>query len=108
MTTWTTAEFQLDWLPGQVFTGYTDGSDWNGFERPYFDYTTAEALLRSCEPQGYNWRYDASEDIFIVSSPDQREEGVEMFRGETLPVAGASLQLYPIGAGSWIWGQADE
>jgi hypothetical protein len=108
MTTWTAAEFQLDWLPGQRFAGYTDGSDWNGFERPYFSKPAAEALLRSCEASGYAWEFNEEADAFVVRQLVADEIYEESFPGAVIEVNGAAMRLYPIGAGSWIWGLADD
>ena len=99
------AKFQLDWLPDVVFAGYTDDSDWNGFERPYFDRETAIDLLQRCEASGYTWEYDEVNDEFIVIQAGSGDDYREAFVGEIFDVGDQIMRLYPIGADSWIWGQ---
>jgi hypothetical protein len=100
------AIFQLDSLPALCFAGFSDGSDWNGFEVPYFDRETAEEILRISEANGYGWRYDEEIDGFFVSGPGG-EDDVALFEGATITVEGVARRVYGIGAGSWIWGLAE-
>lgn len=102
------AEFQLDSIPDASFVGYSDGSDWNGFECPYFEYDTAREVLRRSEINGFEWSYDASDDTFIVSNNLTPDDEPERFDGMTIEAEGLHIKVYPIGAYSWIWGVPED
>jgi len=63
------AFFQIE--DDQIFEGFTDGSKWNGFANPYFDYQTAKTVLayyqnQPCEEyreQWENWDLTPSKTI---------------------------------------------
>ncbi len=84
------------------FAGWSDGTAWNGWARPLFDFRTAQTVLAALAP---GWRYDEEADAFITPSDD----GEESWPAATveLPDGGAAT-LYPIGAGSWIWDEGGE
>jgi hypothetical protein len=83
----------------QGFHGWSDGSFWNGWEKPCFTRPVAEQIL---EAVGWRWSYDASSDEFAVTLPDSNER--ECFAGETIHLGdGGSVTAYFVGAGSWMW-----
>tara|TARA_Y100001968_G_C19259251_1_gene668440 strand:+ start:467 stop:901 length:435 start_codon:yes stop_codon:yes gene_type:complete len=51
--------FQIE--DGPIFEGYTDGSKWNGFDNPYFDFQTAKTVLayyqnQPCKESSEQWK----------------------------------------------------
>lgn len=101
------AVFQIDSIPNVVFQGFTDGSDWNGFAAPLFDFGTAQDVLARSEPNGFAWRFDPEIDAFVVadeSDPDDED----VFAGETIDCGGVEAHVYPIGARSWIWSEVED
>jgi hypothetical protein len=89
--------------------GWTDGTLWNGWATPSFEY--AEALkivdmqnrLPAFDPgdAGKAW-YDAENDRFCFVQAGSGGE-VEYFEGTKLVVDGEPRKLYPIGSWSWTW-----
>lgn len=109
MSNFEKAAFCIDSIPGIHFDGYHDGSDWNGFACPYFEYQKAEQILQASEKNGFNWTYNEQEDAFKVrSSIDPIEYEPEIFQGEMITFQSNQIKVYPIGAYSWIWGVCDE
>lgn len=82
----------------QDFEGWTDGKRWNGWAMPFFEREQAELVMRCLSPEG---QFDPTRDCFITAtSPDEPEE----WKGTTIILPdGGEAQVYPIGAGSWIW-----
>lgn len=101
MAKFTKADFVMDSLPGAVFTGYTDGDEWNGWACPYFERAQAEQVLRASEANGFRWRYESERDAYVVDS--DRSDTSEVFVGTDIQVNGNSIRVYPVGAYSWIW-----
>lgn len=84
------------------FDGWSDGTAWNGWARPMFDFQTAQQILTALAP---GWRYDEQSDEFITPNGD----GDESWPAATVELPdGGAAKLYPIGAGSWIWDENDE
>jgi hypothetical protein len=82
-----------------AFDGWSDGSSWNGWEKPCFTRVVAERILTA---SGYRWSYDASADEFIVVTSEDDEP--ERFTGEAIQLGdGGSLTAYFVGAGAWVW-----
>lgn len=84
------------------FEGWSDGTAWKGWAQPLFDFQTAQTVLAALAP---GWRYDEQADAFITPGDDGEESWPVAI--VELPDGGAA-KLYPIGAGSWIWGEADD
>ena len=84
------------------FEGWSDGTAWNGWARPWFDFQTAQTVLAALAP---GWRYDEQADAFITPGEDGEESWPVTI--VDLPDGGAA-RLYPIGAGSWIWDEAED
>lgn len=45
--------FVIDSIPDAIFTGFTDGDDWNGWACPYFEKSEAECVLKASEANGF-------------------------------------------------------
>lgn len=103
------ARFVMDSIPGQSFTGFTDGSDWNGWACPYFTFEEAVRVLRASQPNGFWWRYDSVDDAFTAGArPQASGDEPEYYEAETVEVDGETVTLYPVGARYWIWEEAQD
>lgn len=103
------ATFCIDSIPGIQFTGFHDGSDWNGFACPYFERKVAEQVLDASVNNGFIWSYNTAEDTFEVrlsNEPSSYEP--EIFEGQEIVVEDQQIHVYPIGAYSWIWGMCEQ
>jgi len=90
--------FALDGIDGE-FEGWSDGSLWNGWEKPSFSREVAERILKA---SGYRWSYDPSADEFSVVTSEEDEP--EQFKGEAIQLGdGGSVTAYFVGAGAWVW-----
>ncbi len=75
-----------------LFNGFTDGTTWNGWECPYFEYLEAERVLRASEKNGFIWAYDEAEDVFMVRSKlDASDEAAYEVGAEIINVDGQEL-----------------
>ncbi len=91
-------KFYLEGIDGE-FEGWSDGTFWNGWEKPCFARKTAELVLQAA---GASWTYDAKSDAFVVATEDGEDD--ETFAAETVQLGdGGAVIAYFIGAGSWIW-----
>jgi hypothetical protein len=90
--------FFLEGIDGK-FEGWSDGSSWNGWEKPCFTRKVAERIF---EGSGYHWSYDASTNEFTVVTSEEDEP--EQFNGEDIQLGdGGSVTAYFVGAGAWVW-----
>jgi hypothetical protein len=90
--------FSIDGMEGE-FEGWSDGTLWNGWEKPCFTREVAERIL---EASGYRWSYDPSADEFTIVASEEDEP--EQFKGETIQLGdGGSVTAYFVGAGAWVW-----
>jgi len=93
--------FCIEGVEGE-FEGWSDGTLWNGWEKPCFTRGVARQAL---EAAGASWTYDAKTDAFVVATQDSEDE--EVFAGESVQLGdGGAVTAYFIGAGSWIWDKA--
>ena len=94
----TRGTFCIEDVDGE-FEGWSDGTSWNGWEKPCFIREVSEQILNAC---GNRFTYEPSSDEFIVLSCDEDEP--ERFPGQRIEFGdGGSAKVYFIGAGSWIW-----
>ncbi len=88
-----------------VYHGYTDGDLWNGFSCPYFEHNEAVRLLTD---QGNVWEYQAEASAFAVKQADDPDDyEPEVFNRMTIEVDGAPIEVYAIGAYSWVWDEME-
>lgn len=92
------ASFKLDGLDDQIFPGYTDGRHWNGWACPRFAFEVAQSIV-SYSRLLQTAFYDEEVDEFVFGDEDEERFGAVEVEGK---------RLYQIGAGSWIWEEADE
>jgi len=90
--------FSLDGIEDE-FEGWSDGTLWNGWEKPCFSREVARRIL---EASGYRWSYDSSADEFCVVTSEGDEQ--QQFKGEAIQLGdGGSVTAYFVGAGDWVW-----
>ncbi len=99
------AKFTADFLPGGTFEGWTDGSDWNGWATPMFEYDEALRLVveYNTHPLGSTTKawFDAVHDQFCFVT--EREAEPECYSSVATNMQGREVRLYPIGTRVWIW-----
>lgn len=93
------AKFNIDFLEGQVFEGYTRGEDWNGFACPYFTFEQAHRLLEAWRSSGRSARYNGEADQFDFEVDASGERERDQFPAVNVD----GVKMYPIGNGCRIW-----
>jgi hypothetical protein len=87
----------------ETFRGWSDGTLWNGWERPKFEYAESVRVVATV---GRGGRYYADDDSFVTCLADGEEE---IWPAETITLPdGGTIKVYPVGAGSWIWEELEE
>ena len=99
----------MDVLEGAKFEAWTDGSHWNGWATPWFEFAEALKLAEyynklKWQPTKKAW-YEAETDQFCFL-PDG-ETDPEYYGAETVDAEGRRAKAYPIGTRVWIWEQVD-
>jgi len=89
----------LDISEKGMFEGYTDGSKWNGCEKPYFTKEECIRMIPFIQPT----RYDDATDTFIVES----DGGKKVYESEVIVVKGEKVKVFAIGNGCWRWKEAN-
>lgn len=86
------------------FTGWTNGSDWNGWECPLFPHTEATRILTETDKgteSGILWEYVPATDTFLVYF--EGYEDLEEIKGQSvLTVTGETITAYAVCDG-WCW-----
>lgn len=83
----------------EEFEGWSDGTLWNGFEKPFFSKHTAVLVLTTT---GYKWKFEEAQDCFLVFGENDDESTAYAAKRISLPDGGTE-KVYGIGAGHWIW-----
>jgi hypothetical protein len=98
------ARFTLEGLDDQSFEGWSDGSLWNGFEKPLFELDDACLVL---EALGVDCSHDPSR-LLLRAFIDQGEGLEEVsWAAEKIEAAdGGFVEVFGVGAGAWMWDQA--
>lgn len=103
------AQFTLDWEnpdrdEWKVFSGYTNGSKWNGWANPWFTKETAQAVLQSFkDASGYVLTsYDEANDRFTYRTTDDHPDETQLMHGKVFQIEGRPLTLYHFGM-CWTW-----
>ena len=90
--------FSLEGLDGESFEGYTDGSCWNGWEKPIFALKTAQSVLDSL---GAVWTFDEDKKVLRanldsgngVEDVEWEAEVIELADGGTVVRQSKSISL---------------
>lgn len=97
----------MDATRDQLFEGYATGDLWNGFACPYFTFDQAQAIVSAWLAHGWQAHYDELKDAFVFSVNQDFATGHSDEFDTFRPVFVDGQRLYPIGAFSWAWEQAD-
>jgi hypothetical protein len=97
------ALFVADFAEAQVFTGWTDGSEWNGWASPVFELSEGNRIVdlhrnRYGEDSAY---FDSELDAFVFWFDGAGNR--EIYAGITVETSMGPSKVYPIGKGVWIW-----
>lgn len=86
----------------EIYEGYTNGSTWNGWECPYFTLEVGKKICEDYSDDEHRLYYDEIEDCFMEFD---MEEGEFKHIGSRCRIAvdGKLMNLYDIGAMSWVW-----
>jgi hypothetical protein len=101
------ALFGMDILGDFNVEGWTDGTLWNGWAKPMFEFPEARRLLDvfahvyEQQSKGARAWYDEQNDSFCFVLEGDSEP--ECFPSQIVEVAGQELKVYPLGTGAWIW-----
>lgn len=88
----------------EVFMAWTDGSSWNGWGVPLFEFDEAMRLIEVERglPGVKSAYYDEARRAFIVEFTNS-DFGEEVFGEERIVVDGREISVWGIGAMSWTW-----
>ncbi len=98
------ARFTLEGLDDTSFVAWSDGSLWNGFEKPLFELDAACLVL---EALGVDYSRDPCRRL-LRAILDQGEGLEEVsWSVERIEVAdGGFVEVFGLGAGAWMWDRA--
>lgn len=86
--------FELEGVPG-TFAGWTDGTRWNGWAKPLFEFDVAKKAVEAMD--GY---YREDVDVFITKTSDDEDA----WGWKKIPSPeGGEIKVYPVGCGCWVW-----
>lgn len=88
----------------RIYEGYTDGRLWNGWECPWFTKEVVGQIMKDLNNDDVPTEYDVATDSYIVHWEDEDRDDV--FEGYDVETEDGIKHLYPIGAGGWIWDEA--
>lgn len=98
------AKFKIEGLEDVQLEGYTFGNTWNGWACPYFTYAQAQEVVRVFNEQHCcECSYEPTSNTFLFKNDND-----DTFGSITIKLAGRVTELYPIGAGCWIWSECTE
>ena len=98
------ARFTLEGLDDMSFEAWSDGSLWNGFEKPLFELEDACSVLTAL---GIDCSHNPSKAVLSVFM--DQGEGLEevSWSAERIEVAdGGFVEVFGVGTGSWMWDRA--
>jgi hypothetical protein len=94
------ANFSIDTFPGQLFEGFSNDEDWNGWACPYFPLEEAQKIVEAHKVSGQNAWFDEENDEFVFKVNNETESYPALnYDGQ---------KLYPIGYGAWIWEESGD
>lgn len=98
--------FTAEFLDGVILSGWTDGSDWNGWATPCFEFAEAQRLIQLHQAVNgpESAYYDPQSDTFgfLLNGEDEPE----LYRAGEIEADGQTVKVYPIGSYSWVWEEA--
>lgn len=97
-------QFYIDDPDSTQYPGYSFGLTWNGWACPFFSYDVAQQIIADFVAEGGEGRYDDASDSFRLQSADESYA----VTGIDIETPDGSQRVYPIGAGMWIWDDAND
>lgn len=95
------AKFKIVGLEDVQLEGYTFGNTWNGWACPYFTYAQAQEVIRVFNEHNYcESRYQPTSNTFLFKNDNN-----DTFGSVTIELDGKVTELFPIGAGCWVWSE---
>jgi hypothetical protein len=99
--------FTADFLGAAAVPGWTDGSDWNGWATPYFEFAEAKNLIRLHQavngPDSAYYNPQSDTFGFLLNGGDEPE----LFGAVEIAASSHKVKVYPIGTCAWIWEEVD-
>lgn len=82
--------------------GWTDGTRWNGWATPRFEFSQAQRLVDEYNRHSPEsaW-YDPERDRFCFLLDGYEEP--DCYEAAAIEVEGESIKVYAIGAWAWVW-----
>ncbi len=97
------ARFALEGLDGETFEGWTCGENWNGWEKPYFDRSTAWRILGCLGATAVPTQNGDKSGLKTILDVGNGAEEVE-WQAVLLELPdGGSVEVYAVGCGDWMW-----
>lgn len=97
--------FGID-VNNEYYEGYSDPSfRWNGWACPYFEKNVADYIAKKVSVnEDYCLYYDEEQDKYLLyESEDGKLVETDYFEKRIINTPEGIKEVYPIGAGSWIW-----
>ena len=92
--------FTLELVGDQVFGGFTNGEQWNGWACPYFTFDVGQQIVQSLGKNQVAFYDEASNEfVFDVNGTN---DPTDYDRFGSIEAEGIG-KLYPIGTHAWIW-----
>lgn len=88
------------------YEGYSDPSfRWNGWACPYFEKNVADYIaIRVSVDDNYSLYYDKEKDMYVLLEYENGElVETDYFEKRIINTPEGIKEVYPIGAGNWIW-----
>lgn len=96
---WRAGSFTIvGYFDDKPMRGYTNGKQWVGSERPFFELEEANRIARKYP----DIKYDSDNDVFIWPN-EEGDEAPVVFEAINVVIDGQEKRLYGIGAGYWTW-----
>ncbi len=96
-------EFYIDDPDSTQYPGFSFGFTWNGWACPFFSCDVAQEIIADFVAKGGDGTYEDATDSFWFQAGDL-----------TVDIAGIDIEtpdgmqhVYPIGAGMWVWDDAE-
>ena len=94
--------FSID-ICDEYYEGYHNPNfRWNGWAVPYFTKEVADIIKNNMSSDDLEITYDKEKDQYVAIFNNNIEEK-EVYEKEIIDMPEGKIEVYPIGAGSWIW-----
>lgn len=83
------------------FEGWTDGTLWNGWATPRFEFAEAQKVVEALNQENQTAWYNEAEDSFYFEQDDSNEP--ESYPSLMIQTDEGQKKVYAIGAFAWTW-----